>query len=50
MADSAPVTLPAHLLARARALTTSGRRLLGITGAPGTGKSTIAAAVVRQAE
>jgi pantothenate kinase len=40
------VRLPAHLLARARRLAGSERRLLGIVGAPGTGKSTVAAAVV----
>jgi pantothenate kinase len=38
--------LPADLIARARELSSSGRRLLGIVGAPGTGKSTVAAAVV----
>jgi pantothenate kinase len=40
------MTLPGELVARARELTRSGRRLVGITGAPGTGKSTVAAAVV----
>jgi pantothenate kinase len=46
MADSPAVTLPVDLIARARALSNSRRRLLGIAGAPGTGKSTVAAAVV----
>jgi len=43
-----PVTLStAELVQRARGLAESGeRRLLGITGAPGTGKSTLARAVV----
>jgi pantothenate kinase len=40
------VILPADLLSRAGELSGSGRRLLGIVGAPGTGKSTVAAAVV----
>jgi pantothenate kinase len=38
--------LPADLVARARRLARSGRRLLGIAGAPGTGKSTVAEAIV----
>jgi pantothenate kinase len=44
----AGLTAPAldELVDRARALAGAGRRLLGITGAPGAGKSTIAAAVV----
>jgi pantothenate kinase len=46
MADRTAVTLPADLLARARALVGSGRRLLGIAGAPGAGKSTFAATLV----
>jgi pantothenate kinase len=46
MVDGPAVTLPADLVARARKLTGSGRRLLGIAGAPGTGKSTVAAAIV----
>ncbi len=43
-----PVTLSiAELVERARGLAESGeRRLLGITGAPGTGKSTVALAIV----
>ncbi len=43
-----PVTLSiAELVERARGLAeTGGRRLLGITGAPGTGKSTVALAIV----
>ena len=42
------MTLPADLDARVRALLASGeRRVLGITGAPGAGKSTVAAEVVR---
>ena len=46
--SSNPVTLStAELVERARGLAESGeRRLLGITGAPGTGKSTLARAVV----
>ena len=36
----------AELLERARALTTGGRRVLGIVGAPGSGKSTLAAQLV----
>jgi len=39
---------PDHLVARARSLASSGeRRLLGITGAPGAGKSTLARTLVR---
>ncbi|WP_315095684.1 nucleoside/nucleotide kinase family protein [uncultured Cellulomonas sp.] len=41
------MTLPAELVARVDALLDGGsRRLLGITGAPGAGKSTVAAEVV----
>jgi pantothenate kinase len=40
------VMLPPDLIARARRLARSGRRLLGIAGAPGTGKSTVAGAIV----
>jgi pantothenate kinase len=36
-----------ELVARARRLTVGSRRILGVAGAPGAGKSTIAAAVVR---
>lgn len=40
-------TLPPHLLERARALAVPGvRRVLGITGAPGAGKSTLAAQLI----
>ena len=43
-----PVTLPPELLDRARALGAGRRRaVLGIAGAPGAGKSTLAAALVR---
>ena len=38
--------VPEHLVARARALAAEGRRLLGITGAPGAGKSTFARGLV----
>jgi len=40
------MTLPPDLVARAEALASGPRRLLGITGAPGAGKSTVAAEVV----
>jgi len=40
------MTLPPDLVARAEALASAPRRLLGITGAPGAGKSTVAAEVV----
>src|SRR5688572_18826675 len=52
--DGAPTVLAAHdgrwdeLIRRAGRLAASGsRRLLGIAGAPGAGKSTVAAAIVR---
>lgn len=38
--------IPAKLLARAHRLAAGGRQILGITGAPGAGKSTLAAALV----
>ncbi len=41
------VVVPDELLRRAARLSGSGRRLLGITGAPGAGKSTLAHALVR---
>src|SRR6266849_3887608 len=37
-----------ELSARARHLATQGRRILGITGAPGAGKSTLAAAIIAE--
>jgi pantothenate kinase len=40
------MTLPPDLVARAEALASGPRRLLGITGAPGAGKSTVAGEVV----
>lgn len=43
---AAGTPLDAGLLARARALAAGPRRLLGLAGAPGAGKSTLAAAVV----
>ncbi len=46
MAHGTAVMLPPDLVARARGMTGSERRLLGIVGAPGAGKSTVAAAVV----
>ena len=47
-ADSRQIPLPATLLERAEALTAGpDRAILGITGAPGAGKSTIAEALVR---
>ena len=42
------MTLDPGLAARARVLAGGGRRLLGITGAPGAGKSTLAAAVAAE--
>jgi pantothenate kinase len=42
-----PVPPLPELVARARRLTAGPRRILGVAGAPGAGKSTIAAAVVR---
>lgn len=45
--ESQPIDLPAALLERAEALTAGpGRAILGITGAPGAGKSTLAAALI----
>ena len=44
-ADGTP-PVPEHLVERARALAADGRRLLGITGAPGAGKSTLARGLV----
>ena len=41
-----PPVIPAMLLERASELAAGGRRILGITGAPGAGKSTLAAALV----
>jgi pantothenate kinase len=38
--------IPAELLARAEELASGGRRILGLTGAPGAGKSTLAAGLV----
>jgi pantothenate kinase len=43
---AAGLSAPDELVARARALAGGGRRLLGITGSPGAGKSTLAATVV----
>src|SRR5260370_14275176 len=37
-----------ELSARARHMATQGRRILGITGAPGAGKSTLAAAIIAE--
>jgi len=43
-----PPSVPAHHLARVKALLADGRRkLLGLTGAPGAGKSTLASALLR---
>ncbi|SHM93431.1 nucleoside/nucleotide kinase family protein [Cryptosporangium aurantiacum] len=46
LAGSAGPEIPADLLAHARALASGPRRILGLTGAPGAGKSTLAAALV----
>jgi len=47
VSDAGPAVLTPELLGRARALAAQGgRRILGITGAPGAGKSTLAHAVV----
>ncbi len=47
-ADDPPIRVPDSLLARARALAaTPARAVLGITGPPGAGKSTLAAALIR---
>lgn len=48
MDNETPSSLPLEALARARALAVPGqRRLLGLVGPPGAGKSTVAAALLR---